>query len=96
MKTKEAYIQKIEADLELTQAKLAEARIRTQSSATDAQTIYAEQIDKLEKKATATKARLGELTETHDDALGQFMDGVGIAWSAVRGAVRNSIDKGNT
>ncbi len=47
MSTKEAYKQKIEAEVELAQAKLAELKAQAKSSAADASIKYAKQIEEL-------------------------------------------------
>jgi hypothetical protein len=93
MGTKEAYKQKIEAELELARAKLAEFKAQAKSSAADARIKHAKQVDDLEKKFDATKAKLNELGEASDDAWDQLKDGVESAWGALRVAIRNAAAK---
>lgn len=50
MNTKEAYKQKIEAELELAQAKLAEFNAQAKSAAAATQIKHAKQVDALEEK----------------------------------------------
>jgi hypothetical protein len=93
MSTKEAYRQKIEAELELAQAKLAEFKTQAKSSAADARIKYAKQVDDLEQKIDATKAKLKEMGEASDDAWEQLKDGVESAWGALSTAIRNAAAK---
>jgi flagellar motility protein MotE (MotC chaperone) len=93
MSTKEAYKQKIEAELELAQAKLAEFRAQAKSSAADARIKNAKQVDELEQNINATKAKLKELGEASDDAWEQFKVGVESAWGALSVAIRNAAAK---
>jgi len=89
MSTKEAYKQKIEAELELAQAKLAEFKAQAKSSAADSRIKHAKQVDELEQKVDATKAKLKELGEASDDAWEQLKVGVETAWGALSAAIRN-------
>jgi hypothetical protein len=93
MSTKEAYKQKIEAELELAQAKLAEFKAQAKSSAADARIKNAKQVDDLEQKIDATKAKLKELGEASDDAWEQLKVGVESAWGALSAAIRNAAAK---
>ena len=61
MSTKEAYKQKIEAELELVQAKLAEFKAQAKISTADARIRHAKQLKDIEQKVGATKAKLKEL-----------------------------------
>jgi flagellar motility protein MotE (MotC chaperone) len=93
MSTKEAYKQKIEAELELAQAKLAEFRAQAKSSAADARIQHAKQVDELEQNINATKAKLQELGEASDDGWEQLKAGVESAWGALSAAIRNAAAK---
>lgn len=93
MSTKEAYKQKIEAELELAKAKLAELKAQANSSAADARIKYAEQLDELEQKIDATKAKLRELDEASEDTWERLKEGVESSWHALSSAVRHAADK---
>ncbi len=93
MSTKEAYKQKIEAELELAQAKLAEFKAKAKSSAADTRIKYSKQVDELEQKVDATKVKLKELGEASDDAWEQLKVGVESAWDALSTAIRNAAAK---
>jgi gas vesicle protein len=93
MSTKEAYKQKIEAELELAQAKLAEFKAQAKVSTADARIKSAKQVDELEQMIGATKAKLKELGEASEDAWEQLKDGVESAWGALSAAIRNAAAK---
>ena len=93
MSTKEAYKQKIEAELELAQAKLAELKAQAKSSTADARVEYAKQLDHLEQGVEATKAKLKELGEAGEDAWEHLKDGVESAWGTLSAAVRDTAAK---
>jgi hypothetical protein len=93
MSTKEAYKQKIKAELELAQAKLAEFKAQAKSSAADARIKNAKQVDELEQKINATKSKLRELGEASGDGWEQLKVGVESAWGALSTAIRNAATK---
>ncbi len=93
MSTKEAYKQKIVAEVELTQNILAELKAHTENSTAEARNRYAGLVDDLEKKVNATNAKLKELSETGDDAWEHLKDGVESAWSELSAAVRETAVK---
>jgi hypothetical protein len=93
MSAKEAYKQKIEAELELAQAKLAEFKAQAKSSAADARIKNAKQVDELEEKINATKGKLKELGEASEDGWEQLKVGVESAWGALSTAIRNAAAK---
>ncbi len=93
MSKKEAYKQKMEAELELAQAKLAEFRAQAKSSAADMRIKHAKQVDELEQKVDATKVKLKELGEAGDDAWEQLKTGVESAWSTLSAAIQNAAAK---
>jgi hypothetical protein len=93
MSTKEAYKQKMEAELELAQAKLAAFKAQAKSFAADARIKHAKQVDELEQKVDTTRAKLKELGEASDDGWEQLKVGVESAWGALSTAIRNTAAK---
>lgn len=93
MGTKEAYKQKMEAEVELAQAKVAELKAQAKSSAADASIKYATQIEELEHGVDATKVKLKELGDAGDDNWERFKDGVEGAWGKLSTAVRDTAAK---
>ena len=89
MSTKEAYKQKIDAEVELAQAKLSELRAKAKISAADARIKYGRQIDDLELRVEATKAKLKELGEANEDAWEHLKEEVESAWEVLRDGVRD-------
>jgi Fe-Mn family superoxide dismutase len=88
MSKKDEYKKKIEAEVELVQTKMAEWKANVKNTAADARIKYAKQVDELEQKMEATKAKLKELGESGEDAWERLKDGVEGAWAALSAAVR--------
>ncbi len=93
MSTKEAYKQKIEAEVALVQAKLVVLKAQANNYAADARIKYSKQIDELEQGVVATKAKLKELGEASDDAWEHLKDGMESTWNTLSTAVRNTAAK---
>ncbi len=91
MNTKDAYTQKIEAELELVQAKLAEFKARAKSLTADARIQHAKQVDDLEQRVDAMKAKLKELGNASEDAWEQLKDGVENTWGTLQSAVQDIV-----
>jgi hypothetical protein len=79
----EAYKQKIEAEIELAQAQLAELKAQAKSYAADARIKYTQQVEKFEQNVDATWVEMKELVEDRNDDWEQFRGGVEGAWSAL-------------
>ena len=93
MSTKEAYKQKVEAEVELAQAKLAELRAVAKGCAADARIKYDQQIEELEQKVDTTKTKLKALADAGEDAWEHLKDGVDDAWSTLSNAVKDTAAK---
>lgn len=89
MSTRDAYKQKIEAEVELVQAQLAELKAQANNSAADARIAYADQVAKLEDGVTATKVKLKELGEASDDTWEYMKDSMDSAWRAISTTASN-------
>ena len=83
MSTNEAYKQKIEAEIELAHAQLAELKAQAKSYAADARIKYTQQVEKLEQDVDATWVKMKELVEDGNDDWEQFRGGIENAWSAL-------------
>ena len=90
MSTKEAYKQKIEAEVELAQAKLAKLKADAKNSAADVRIGYENQIEELEQKIGATKTNLKELSEASEEAWEHMKSGAENAWNALSSAVKGN------
>lgn len=86
METKEAYRQKLEAELELIHAKILEFRAMAKVAVADAKIQALNTIETLDKKYEATKARLGDLNQASEDAWDAMKSGVEKAWGDLRTA----------
>lgn len=93
MGKKEAYKQKIEAELELVQAKLAEFKARSKIYAADVRIKYIEHVDELERMYDATKVKLKELDEAGEEKWEHFKDDVESAWHTLNTATKDAIAK---
>jgi hypothetical protein len=88
MSTKEAYKQKIEAEVELAQAKLAKLKAEAKNSAANVRIEYENQIEELEQKIGATKTKLKELSEASEEAWEHMKSGAESAWNTLSAAVK--------
>jgi len=93
MSSKEVYQQKIEAELELVQAKLAEFKARAKSLTADARIRHARQVDDLEQKVDTTKAKLKELGEAGEANWEQLKDGVEHIWGTLQSTLHDTVSK---
>ena len=93
MSTKDAYKQKIEAELELAQAQLAVFKARGNNLTADARLRHARQVDELKQKADATKEKLKELGEASEATWEQLKDGVEHMWGTLQSALKDTVTK---
>jgi len=91
MSTKEAYKQRIDAELDLAQAKLAWFKAQGMVIAAEARIKHAEHVDDLEKKFHATKAKLNELGEADEHVWEQLKDGVEDMWGTLQSTLENTV-----
>ena len=81
MSTKDAYKQKIEAELELVKANLEVLKAKAKSATADMRISYSKEIETIEDNYAVVQAKLGEL------------DGVGEgAWEHLKKDIENSWD----
>ncbi len=93
MSTKKAYQQKIEAEVELAQAKLAELRAEVKSASADARIKYENCAKELELKIDATQAKLQELSKANEDAWEHLKGNAEITWNTLSSAVQDTATK---
>ena len=95
MSTKEAYKQRIDAELYLVQEKL--ARFKTQGMTFSADTRIkhakhvAESASRAKSEFVATKTKLKELNEADEYVWKQLKDGVENMWSTLQSTLENTI-----
>lgn len=93
MNARADYQQKIEAELALAQAKLAEFQARAKMASADTRISYNQQMSELEQRFDDTKARLKELGEASDSAWENLKDGVETAWNSLSTSVQSAAAK---
>jgi hypothetical protein len=93
MSKKDAYKQKIEAELELVQVKLAEYKARSKIYAADVHIKYIEHVDELEHMYEVTKTKLKNLDEAGEEKWEHFKDDVESAWNALSASVKDVAEK---
>lgn len=93
MTTKESYKQKIEAEIEVAQAKLAELKAEAKSAAADTRIHYDQKIEELEHKIDTAKDRLKELGEASEEAWEHLKDKVEHAWDTLSHSVQDAAAK---
>lgn len=93
MTTKEAYKQKINAELGLAQAKLVEFKAEAKNSAADIRVKYNEHLDELQLMVDTTKEKLKELDDASEDAWEHLKQGVESAWNSLGTALKDMTDK---
>ncbi|KGO33061.1 MAG: hypothetical protein WBN83_00790 [Desulfoprunum sp.] len=91
MSEKDEFTEKIDAELELVQARLDALKARERKLAADAQREHARQIEALQKMADATKAKLKELAEADDDGWHLLKDGVENIWGELQSTLQNTV-----
>jgi hypothetical protein len=91
MTNREAYKQKLQAELEGAEAKIAQLRAAAKSRSADAQLDFNRRVAQLEDKLAAAKARLGELGSATDDAWEQMKAGAESAWQSLTESMRDAL-----
>jgi chromosome segregation ATPase len=93
MSTLAAYKQKLEAEIELAQAKLAELKAHAKNSAADARIKLEGMLDDLERRLDTTKNKLRELGSSGEGAWEQFKGGVDDAWGDFSDGLSKAVAK---
>lgn len=91
MSTKDAYIEKIDSELELVQIRFNEFKAQERQLTDDARLKHARQVAELQRKADATKAKLKELAEADDNVWEELMEGVENTWSDLQSTLENTV-----
>lgn len=93
MNTKDAYREKMTAQIEEQEARLAQLKARAKQAVADGKITLGGEIEAAEAKLTVARARLKELSEAGDDAWETFKDGCDEAWNSFSDACRRAMDK---
>lgn len=93
MNTQDAYREKMAAQIEEQEAKLAQLKARAKQAVADGKIALGGEIEAAEAKLTVARARLKELSEAGNDAWETFKDGCDEAWHSFSAACRRAVDK---
>jgi len=84
MNTKDAYKQKIEAELELAWANLEVLKAKAKSASADIQISNAQEIETLEKNYNIVQSKLDELGEAGEGAWQHIKKDIENSWDSLR------------
>jgi len=84
MSTKDAYKQKIEAQLELVQANLEVLKAKAKNATADVRISYSEEIESLENNYSKVKSKLSELGQISEGAWEHLKDDIENSWDSIR------------
>lgn len=91
MSAKDAYKQKIEAELELVQANLEVLKAKAKSATADMRISYAQEIETIEDNYAIVQSKLGELGEVGEGAWENLKKDIESSWDSLRAyAKKNS------
>lgn len=93
MSNKEAYKQKIEAELKLVMARLAEYKAEAKSAAADVRIEYTKHVDELEKMSDTMNAKLDELELAGEDKWESLKESIESSWNKFTTAVHETAAK---
>lgn len=93
MSTQDAYRQKVEAEIELAQAKLIELKAHAKNVAADVRIKYEGMIDDLEQMLDTTKTKLRELGSSTDGAWEDLKGGVEHTWGDFKSGLGKAASK---
>ncbi|MBV5306671.1 MAG: hypothetical protein J0652_08275 [Desulfobulbaceae bacterium] len=91
MNMRNAYKQKIETELELIEARLAEFRGRAKSHANDARIQHAQQVNDLDQMVATAKVQLKDLNDANEDVWEQLKDGIDGSWEMLQSTLESTI-----
>jgi hypothetical protein len=95
MSTKDAYKQKIEAELELVQANLDVLKAKAKNATADIRINYSKEIESLESNYAKVKSKLGELGEIGEGAWEHLKEDIEDSWDSLREYAKKTPDKIN-
>lgn len=93
MGLKEAYQQKMEAQLKEWSAKIDLLKAKADKAEAGAKVEYYKQIDELRVKAEAAQTKLQQVKEAGEEAWETFKDGAEKAWAELKKAVESASAK---
>lgn len=93
MSERDAYVQKIKAQLDHWNAEIDKLEAKSQEASADAQIEYREQIDTLKQRRQEITEKLAALKTAGDSAWEDMKSGVELAWNAMDSALRSAVSR---
>ncbi len=93
MSEKEAYQQKMEAEIKEWGAKIDQLEAKTEKASAEAKIQYKEQLSVLTKKKDAAKAKLNELKNASEGAWESAKSGLDNAWTDLKASLENAVSR---
>jgi hypothetical protein len=90
MSMKDAYQQKIEAQLDEWKAEIDKMKARAKKADADGQVEYYKQIEELRMKQDAARAKLSELKRAGEGAWEDLKSGMELAWDSLGDAMKSA------
>lgn len=90
---KQAYEEKVDAQLKELSAKIDVLKAKAEKSGADAKVKYYEKIEDLEKRRSVAREKLKELKAAGEDAWQDLKGGVEAAWSDLGAAVKSAMNQ---
>lgn len=91
MKKKDAYQKKIDAELKIIQSRFDAFKAQAQKLDADARARHARHVAEIERHVAATKTRLSELDQAHDDVWEQLVAGVENTWDVLQSTLEDAV-----
>lgn len=95
MSTKDAYKQKIEAQLELVQANLEVLKAKAKNATADIRISYSKEIESLESNYAKVQSKLGELGQVSEGAWEHLKKDIENSWDSLRAYAKKTPDNIN-
>lgn len=92
MNSKDAYKQKIEAELEIVKAKLEVLKAKAKSATADIQISYAKEIETLEKNYNIVQEKLDKLAQIGEGAWEHLKKDIEQSWDSLRAYANKTSD----
>ena len=93
MSLRDAYIDKMEAQLREWGTKIDELKAKADKAEASAKIEYMKQLDSLKAKRDAARTKLGEIRAAGEDAWESMKSGVEGAWSELKSAIDGAANK---
>lgn len=93
MSMKDAYAQKLQAQLDQWNAEIAKLKAKADSTQADAKIEYYEEIDRLRKEQLEAQEKLNELRQAGETAWEDLKAGVENAWDSLENALKKAASR---